>query len=101
MVRIEDRSVTFWLKVKPRSSRERLLYDSAGELRLDLHAAPVDGRANEACVRYLARTLGLPRSSVSIVSGEKSKRKLLRIAGPSGQEIAARISVLAKGSVPR
>jgi uncharacterized protein YggU (UPF0235/DUF167 family) len=97
MFRVEGKSVNFWLKVKPRSARERLRFDSAGELRLDLYAAPVEGQANEACVRYLARVLGLPQSSVAILSGAKSRRKLLRVTGESGQEIAFRLRGLATG----
>lgn len=73
--------VTFWLRVKPRSSRERLSMNSAGELRLDLHAAPTEGRANGACIEFFARLLRAPRSSVEIMAGAKSRRKLIRIRG--------------------
>lgn len=88
-IRLEGESVTFWLRVKPRSSRERLTVDASGEPRLELHAAPADGQANEACVEFLARLLRVPRSSVGIVSGEKSRRKLIRIRG--GEEIATKL----------
>jgi uncharacterized protein (TIGR00251 family) len=88
-IRLEGDSVTFWLQVKPRSSRERLSVDSSGELRLELHAAPTEGRANIACVEILARRLRVPRSSIGIVTGEKSRRKLIRIRG--GEEIATRL----------
>jgi len=43
MLKREANAVTFWLRVKPRSSLERLRLDSAGELRLELHAAPAGG----------------------------------------------------------
>ena len=95
MISIEGSSVTFWLKVSPRSSRERLTRDPSGELRVHLHASPVDGKANEACMRYIARALGLPRSSVSIIAGEKSRRKLLRATGHAAQDIAAKLRLLA------
>jgi uncharacterized protein len=88
-IRVERESITFWLRVKPRSSRERLTVDSAGAPRLELHAAPADGQANEACVEFLARLLRVPRSSVGIVTGEKSRRKLIRIRG--GEEIATKL----------
>jgi uncharacterized protein len=94
--RVDGRSVTFWLKVKPRSSRERLGLDSAGDLRLELHAAPAEGQANEACVRFLARALDLPQSSVAIVSGGRSRRKLLRITGHPADEIVATLTALVK-----
>jgi len=87
--RIEHGSVTFWLRVKPRSSREELALDSSGELRLALHAAPTEGQANQACIEFLARTLRVARSSVQILRGTKARRKLIRIQG--GEEIAAEL----------
>jgi uncharacterized protein YggU (UPF0235/DUF167 family) len=92
---VESNSVRFWLKVKPRASRERLRMDSSGELRLEVHAAPTEGQANAACTRFLARALDLPQSSVTIISGGKSTRKLLRISGHSGAEIAAKLTAIA------
>ena len=99
--RIERESVSFWLKVKPRGSRDRLKRDAQGELILEVHAPPVEGEANEACVRFLARVLGIPRGSVGLVVGEKSRRKLIRISGRSGEETAAQIKALAQGSAQR
>jgi uncharacterized protein len=87
--KIENNTATFWLRVKPRSQRERLGLDSAGELRLEVHAAPTEGQANAACVEFLARLLRVPRSSIKIVAGEKSHRKLVRVRG--GEEIASRL----------
>ncbi len=92
--RIEGNAVTFWLRVKPRSSRERLSLDASIEPRLEIHAAPTEGQANQACIEFLARALGLPKSAVSIVTGEKSKRKLIRIDTANPQEIAARLRAL-------
>jgi uncharacterized protein len=88
-LKVQGSEVTFWLRVKPRSSRERLVLDSAGELRLELHAAPAEGQANKACVEFFARLLRLPRSSIEIVTGGKSRRKLIRIRG--GGEIAKQL----------
>jgi uncharacterized protein YggU (UPF0235/DUF167 family) len=92
---IEANRVTFWLRVKPRSSRERLSLNSAGELRLEVHAAPAEGQANAACIRFLARALDLPDASIRIMLGEKSSRKLLRVEGRSGADLAAKLTALA------
>jgi hypothetical protein len=92
---VEQETVSFWLKVKPRSARERLAYDSAGELRLELHAPPTEGEANEACVYFFARALRLPQACVVIISGRKSRRKLIRITGRSAEETLAGIKALA------
>jgi uncharacterized protein (TIGR00251 family) len=93
--KVEQETVSFWLKVKPRSARERLTYNPAGELRLELHAPPTEGEANEACLRFFARGLRLPQGCVTIISGLKSRRKLVRIAGRSAEETLAGIKALA------
>ena len=94
---IEGSAVTFWLNVKPRSAKERLELDSVGELRLRIHAPPIEGQANEACLRFFARALRLRPSSVSIVTGAKSRRKRIRIFTPSPREVVERLGILAKG----
>jgi uncharacterized protein (TIGR00251 family) len=74
-----------------------LAYDSNGELRLELHAPPSEGEANQACVYFLARALRLPQSCVAIVSGQRSRRKLIRIAGRSAKETIAAIEAVSRG----
>ena len=92
---IEGTSVRLWLKVKPRSSRERLAVSSSGEYQLELHAPATEGQANEACVQFLSRALRLPQASVVILSGLKSRRKLIRITGRSTEETIAQLAALA------
>lgn len=89
--RIVGEQLSFWLRVKPRSTREQLTLDAAGELRLDLHAPPAEGQANEACTEFFARTLRLRQSSIVIVSGHKSRRKLLRVTSRSAEETRQQI----------
>ncbi len=99
---VDRENVSFWLKVKPRSGRERLGVDAAGELRLELHAPPTEGQANEACVVFFARALRLPQACVVILSGAKSRRKLIRITGHSAQETIEQIErLLGKRSASR
>ena len=92
---VDGENVTFWLRVKPRSSRERLAVEASGELRLELYAPPAEGEANEACVRFFARGLHLPQACVVILSGQRARRKLIRITGHSAKEVVAQISALA------
>ena len=94
--KIHGETVSLWLKVKPRSARERLAYDSNGELRLEIHAPPHEGEANEACIYFLARALRLPQACVTISSGRRSRRKLIRIAGPPAEETVSAIEALAR-----
>jgi uncharacterized protein len=50
-------------------------------LRVKLTAPPVEGKANKALVQLLAKTLGIPKRDVEIISGERSSEKILRISG--------------------
>ena len=64
--------------------------DARGELRLEIHAAPTDGQANVACIEFLSRALRVTRSSIKIITGEKSRRKLIRVRGGAGIAAALR-----------
>jgi len=75
--------VTFSVRVQPRSPKEGIAGERAGALLVRLGAAPVEGAANAALVRLLARALGVPGSSLEILKGEKGRDKLLRARGVS------------------
>jgi len=94
--KVEGQVISFWLKVKPRSARERLTCDSEGNLRLEVHAPPVEGAATQACIRFFSRALHLPQACVTVTSGEKSRRKLIRIAGRSAEKTASALEELAR-----
>ena len=51
-----------------------------GALRVRLHAPPVDGKANQALIAWVAQTLGIAKSQVSLLRGQTSKRKQLQIS---------------------
>ena len=95
--RVERENVSFWLKVKPRSTRERLSVDSSGDLRLEIHAPPAEGQATAACVQFFARALRLPQACVVILSGERSRRKCVRITGRSAEETIKQLKRLVVG----
>lgn len=79
------------VRVQPRSSKNKVVGWRGGVLCLHLTAPPVEGLANEACVKFLAEKLGVKRSSITLVSGEKSRNKVLQIEGLSWEEITQRI----------
>jgi uncharacterized protein (TIGR00251 family) len=85
--RSEGPAATFAVRVVPRSAKEGVAGYEAGVLRIRLNAPPVEGKANEALGRFLAKALGVPRGSVALVSGEKGRNKIVRIDGVS-QEAA-------------
>lgn len=67
--------------VVPRASRAVIEGVSDGALRIRLAAPPVDGAANEALRRFLAKKLGLKSGDIEIRSGERGRRKLLMLRG--------------------
>ena len=66
------------------------LYGAPGDLalRLRLHAPPVDGKANQALIKWLAACLGVPQSAVALVRGETSRRKQLRLSAKAASQAA-------------
>jgi uncharacterized protein (TIGR00251 family) len=71
------------LRVTPRASRDAIVGVYDGALKVTITAPPVDGAANAAIVRLLARTLGVAKGAVRIVGGESGRRKLVEIDGVS------------------
>ncbi len=76
------------IKVQPRAKRSRIAGRLGDEWKLEITAPPVDGKANKAVVEFFAEALRLPRSAVTIVSGERSRHKVLEIAGIEEADIA-------------
>ncbi len=79
--------VTFSVKVIPRAKRDEIVGVEGDALKIRLNAPPVEGKANEALVRFLAATLGVKRADVEILRGETSRHKLIRIRGLSGERL--------------
>jgi uncharacterized protein len=67
--------------VAPRASRTRVMGVHDDRLKIQVAAPPVEGKANEVLVRFLADTLGIAKAQVDIVGGTSSKRKTVRLAG--------------------
>ena len=83
--------VTFAVKVHPRAKRNAITGELGDAMKLSLAAPPIENRANEACVEFLAKLLRVPRSSVTIASGLKSRNKVIRVLGVSKKEIEDRL----------
>lgn len=69
------------VRVQPRAPRDAIAGERGGALLVRLKAPPVDGAANKALRRLLARALGVPPSAVSVLRGETAREKLLEVAG--------------------
>lgn len=82
-----DDSVTFEVRVAPRASRNAIIGVHEGSLKVALTAPPVDGAANDALRKLIAKTFGVPKSNVEIVRGERGRNKTLRIRGVSAEAL--------------
>ena len=83
--------ISFAVKIHPRAKKNAITGELGDTLKVSLTAPPVEGRANEACIEFFANLLKVPRSSVTIASGQKSRRKLIRVAGLPAEEVRKRI----------
>jgi uncharacterized protein (TIGR00251 family) len=84
--------VTLKVRVQPRASADALGGVRAGALVVRLNAPPVDGRANAALARFLARVLDVPPSAITLVRGATGRDKVLRIAGTDAATVRARLA---------
>jgi hypothetical protein len=88
----ETRSgVTLTIKVQPRARRNAIGGELAGALKIAVTAPPVDGRANDACVTLLASALKVPRSGVTVISGQSGRVKVIHVQGISAEEFRKRL----------
>lgn len=67
------------VQLAPKAKKTEVVGVVEDMLRIRLQAQPVDGKANEALIRFVADTLRLPKSAVSLTHGFTSKRKLLEL----------------------
>ncbi len=80
---------TLSVRVHPGARKNGVTGVHAGALKISLTAPPVDGKANEAVIAFLADALHLPRARVALVAGATSRAKMVRITGKSAAEVAA------------
>jgi len=86
-----DGSVTFSVRVVPRSSRNQIVGVEGGALKIKLTAPPVEGAANAALIEFIAEWLGVRRSAVSIISGDKARNKLVRVSGVTREQVMTKV----------
>lgn len=98
VVSVEPGSATLAVRVTPNASKSAIgpavtLADGRAALGVRIAAPPVEGAANEALVALLAKSLGVRRSCITIVTGEASRLKRVRVAG-DGPLIAERVRMM-------
>jgi uncharacterized protein (TIGR00251 family) len=80
------------VKVHPRAKRSAVAGRLGDAWKLSLAAPPVDGKANDECVRFLAEFAGVPRSRVRILTGLTSRVKVVEIEGVPQEDLERRLN---------
>jgi uncharacterized protein len=75
------------IHVRAGCRREGILGEIDSALKVEVTAPPIEGKANKAVVKLIAESLGLPKTAVKIESGERSKRKRIRVTGATPEDI--------------
>jgi uncharacterized protein (TIGR00251 family) len=75
------------IRLQPRAKRNAIVRERDGVLRVSVAAAPVDGRANAALCKLIAKRAGVARGRVSVVRGERSREKLVQVEGVALDEL--------------
>ena len=88
--------VSFKIKVHPRAKKNAITGVVGDALRISVTAPPADGKANQAVIEFLADFFEIPRSSVTIASGDTSRLKVIRISGMSADQLRGTLAETTK-----
>lgn len=75
----KDDELLINLRISPNASRNEIIKEADGRVKVKITAAPVEGKANKCLTEFLSKSLKLPKTSIEIVRGETSKEKTLLI----------------------
>ena len=97
--RLSPSGLSLFLRVTPTAGRDaiegsEIRDDGSCVLRVRVRAVPDKGKANAAVVSLLAKALGVPKSSISVVSGETSRTKTIAVAGDGPTLVAALLKTI-------
>jgi uncharacterized protein len=95
-LRESKKGLAFDIQVIPHASRSELVSVQDGVLKIKVTAPPVEGAANEACIKLLIKELGLKKSQMEITSGAKSRKKTIMIKDISKVELETKINNICK-----
>lgn len=82
-----DGRITLTLHIQPGAKKTECAGLHGEALKIRLNAPPVDGKANEALLKFVAETLGLPKSAVRLKSGQTSRHKVLEVDGSTAAAV--------------
>src|SRR5512138_3770323 len=87
-IRETDNGILLRIHLQPRASRTEICGIQGDELKVRVTSPPVDDAANKLCTEFFASVFSVAKSKVSIVSGTRSRHKVLRISGPNRDSAA-------------
>lgn len=96
MISSTSGGVLIAVRVVPRAGRSGVAGTRDGALLVRLRAAPVEGAANAELIEVIARTLDVPKRRVTIVGGERSRSKRVRVDGVTEELVRAACGALAQ-----
>ena len=82
-----DGRITLTLHIQPGAKKTEFAGLHGDALKIRLAAPPVDGKANDALIKFVAETLKLPKSAVNLKSGQTSRRKVLEVCGCTAESL--------------
>jgi uncharacterized protein len=82
------------LRAVPNAPATEVVGWDAGELKVKVQAVPEDGKANKELIRFLSKTAGIPRSAITLQSGETSRHKRLVVDGMDEETFLMRLGVV-------
>ena len=82
----KDQDIVLRLHAQPGAKRTSVVGLYGDKLKIAIATPPVDGKANQAIIAFLAKTLGVSKSKISLISGETSREKRIRIQGITANE---------------
>ncbi len=88
-----EKFCTLAIKAVPNAPRSEVVGWLGDALKIKIHAPALEGRANDALCEFLADALAFPRRAVTLAHGDKSRQKLVRIAGLTLAEVRAKLDV--------
>lgn len=91
----EQKDGTLWLSVycQPGASKSEIVGPHGDALKIRIKAPPVEGKANEALIEFLAKKLGTNKRSLEIVRGQTQRQKVVSITGLDLAEVAKRLGL--------
>jgi len=76
-----DNGIILPVRIQPRASKDEIVGEYNGALKIKLTSPPVEGEANRRCIEFLSKRFRIAKSNLEIIKGEKSKDKLIKIIG--------------------